>query len=162
MNNYINKYEKYKYKYLELKNQIGGLVTNACIALISTYDPTHGIRPTPGIYMVKGKKNWNIPGGEIETGESSLDAALREFKEETGGHSIDNLRDRLNRNQYIHHNHTIIYYYIVNTPFNINFTRNNEKIEGSWVKISRVKNGKISMRDDFRRSAIAVLNQAGF
>ncbi len=156
MNNYIEKYIKYKYKYLEVKNQIGGIIRNACVALISTYGPT------PGVYMVKGKKNWNIPGGNIEEGESSLDAALREFKEETGGHSIDNLRDRLDRNQYIYHDHTIIYYYIVNTPFNINFIPNKEKTLGAWVKISRVKNSDIKMKDPFRKSLISVLNQAGF
>jgi ADP-ribose pyrophosphatase YjhB (NUDIX family) len=156
MNNYIEKYKKYKYKYLEIKNQIGGKIMNACVALISTYGPT------PGVYMVKGKENWNIPGGKIEKGESSLDAAIREFKEETGGHSIDNLRDRLNRNQYIYHDHTIIYYYVVSTQFNINFTPNNEKTLGSWVKISRVKNSNLKMRDSFRKSLIGVLNQAGF
>ena len=158
MSIYIDKYEKYKYKYLELKNQLGGVPSNACIALISTYGGKE-----PGIYMVKGRRNWNIPGGKIDlTDATPLDAALREFKEETGGHSIDNLRARLSPNQYIHHGHTIIFYYVINTPFNITFVHNKEKRKGSWIKISRVKNKCLKMREDFRGSVIGVLTQAGF
>lgn len=157
MSIYIDKYEKYKCKYLELKKQIGGDPSNACIALISTFGPT------PGIYMVKGRYNWNIPGGKIDpTDASPLDAALREFKEETGGHSIDNLRSRLSPNQYIHHGHTIIFYYVINTPFNINFVPNKEKRKGSWIKISRVKNKSLKMRENFRESVIGALALAGF
>jgi 8-oxo-dGTP pyrophosphatase MutT (NUDIX family) len=158
MSNYVDKYEKYKCKYLELKNQIGGVPTNACIALISTFGGG-----APGIYMVKGRHNWNIPGGKIDSTDASpLDAALREFKEETGGHSIDNLRDRLSPNQYIHHGHTVIFYYVINTSFNITFVSNKEKRKGSWIKISRVKNKSLKMRKSFRESVIGVLAQAGF
>ena len=32
----------------------------------------------------KGKGNWDIPKGHIETGEYPLEAAIRELKEETG------------------------------------------------------------------------------
>ena len=156
MNNYFDKYEKYKNKYLELKKQIGGNPSNACIALISTYGAT------PGIYMVKGNTNWNIPGGKIEFGESPIDAALREFKEETGGHSIDNLRDRLSQNQYIYHGHTVIFYYVINTNFDIKFVPNNEKTIGSWIKISRVKDKSLSMKESYRNSVIAVLGRAGY
>jgi ADP-ribose pyrophosphatase YjhB (NUDIX family) len=158
MSIYVDKYEKYKCKYLELKKQIGGVPSNACIALISTYGGGE-----PGIYMVKGQSNWNIPGGNIEqTDASPLDAALREFKEETGGHSIDNLRSRLSQNQYIRHGHTVIFYYVINKSFNITFIPNNEKTAGSWIKISRVKNKSLKMRKCFRKSVIGALAQAGF
>ena len=136
---------------MELKKYVGVLVKNGDKCLLCKRNAEGSF---PGM--------WSLPAGKIEKNENSRDAAVREFKEETGGHSIDYLRDRLDRNQYIYHDHTIIYYYVVNTPFNINFTPNKEKTLGAWVKISRVKNGNISMRKSFRRSLIGVLNQARF
>lgn len=128
---------------LNLK-QIGGVPSNACIALISTF-------------------GGGEPGGNIEqTDASPLDAALREFKEETGGHSIDNLCAKLSPNQYIHHGHTVIFYYVINTLFNITFVPNKEKRKGSWIKISRVKDKSLKMRECFRESVIGALAQAGY
>lgn len=43
----------------------------------------------------KNKNYYDIPGGKIETNENSIDASIREFKEETG---IDILRQRYKGN----------------------------------------------------------------
>lgn len=41
--------------------------------------------------MRKRKSKWNLPGGRVEQGESPIQAALREMKEETGL-SVEQLR----------------------------------------------------------------------
>ncbi len=43
----------------------------------------------------KNKNYYDIPGGKIETNETSIDASIREFKEETG---IDILRQKYKGN----------------------------------------------------------------
>lgn len=36
------------------------------------------------LFVRKRKSKWNLPGGRVERGESPIQAALREMKEETG------------------------------------------------------------------------------
>ncbi|MDZ4194611.1 MAG: NUDIX domain-containing protein [Pseudomonas sp.] len=36
------------------------------------------------LFVRKRKSKWNLPGGRVEQGESPIQAALREMKEETG------------------------------------------------------------------------------
>lgn len=36
------------------------------------------------LFVRKRKSKWNLPGGRVEQGESPVQAALREMKEETG------------------------------------------------------------------------------
>ncbi|MGA4475836.1 NUDIX hydrolase [Ectopseudomonas chengduensis] len=43
------------------------------------------------LFVRKRKSKWNLPGGRVEQGESPIQAALREMKEETGL-SVDQLR----------------------------------------------------------------------
>lgn len=42
------------------------------------------VHPGGPYWAKKDEKAWSVPKGEFETGEDSLDAAKREFKEETG------------------------------------------------------------------------------
>ena len=97
-------------KYLNLKIQSGGVgIKNACIALYYK-TPTHNF-----IYLIKGNDdNWNIPGGRIDDKENSLEAAFREFKEETGGFLLDKWAPRTNQQRkfykYEFREHTAIWW----------------------------------------------------
>ncbi len=42
------------------------------------------VHPGGPFWAKKDEHAWSIPKGEIETGEATFDAAIREFKEETG------------------------------------------------------------------------------
>ena len=129
-----HKYLKYKNKYLHLQNQFsGGGVKNACIALL--YDNK--------IYLVKNKRDkWNIPGGGIDKGEISLDAAFREFYEETGGFDLKkwaNLtKPRKEFSVFCYNTHTDIWWHISSILPNIQFKTNNEMIDGKWYDINNL------------------------
>ena len=82
-----NKYIKYKQKYLKLKNELniqhGGEITNSAVLLILF----HGKPSKPKVLLLKnsyGDEGWSTPGGHINNGENSLEAAKRELEEETG------------------------------------------------------------------------------
>ena len=134
---YKEKYKKYKLKYINLKNQIGGKIKNAATALFFNNN----------IYLVKERKNnkWNLPGGKIERGETPYDASIREFTEEIGGdkntfnltHEISNLSEIVE-----YHNHTIIYLYYLEIKYqnkpNIVFKTNSETIDGGWFNINKL------------------------
>ena len=55
-------------------------ITNAAIAIFFQME----------VYLVKlnGGKGWSFPGGVIDWGEISYDAAFREFDEETGTNGL--------------------------------------------------------------------------
>ena len=43
------------------------------------------INPLRGVVLVNQNNNsWSLPKGHVETGETTLEAAIREIKEETG------------------------------------------------------------------------------
>ena len=140
---YKEKYKKYKLKYINLKNQIGGKIKNAATALFfNNY-----------IYLVKEINDlWNLPGGNINRGETWYDASIREFTEEIGDENMSNLTHEIRklpeilRNTFIYtytyHKHTIIYLYYLeiiykNRP-NIVFKTNSETIEGGWFNIDKL------------------------
>jgi 8-oxo-dGTP pyrophosphatase MutT (NUDIX family) len=133
---YRLKYLKYKYKYLNLQNQFGGAhnacdkgARNACVALLYNNN----------IYLVKNrKKKWNIPGGVIDPGESSLTAAFREFREETGGFDLDIWAPKLRTeiHYYNFHGHTDIWWYVSSTDPTIRFEKNTEMTDGKWYNIN--------------------------
>ena len=105
MSIYRDKYEKYKHKYLELKEQIGGDPNYAYIVLISPSDRNasgvEGIEriespDNPSIFVVQKNNNkpLDLPGGKLKKGEDPLNTALRIFKEQTGCNDINDYHDK--------------------------------------------------------------------
>jgi ADP-ribose pyrophosphatase YjhB (NUDIX family) len=134
-----NLYLKYKNKYTNLKNQIGGCIKNVVSALF--------FKDT--IYLVQENNGqWNLPGGGINKGEDYKTASFREFKEETGGFLLDewirNILDNNNKpviKEYIYKEHTkILLYYLIKTfeKPNIIFKKNKETVDGQWFNIEQL------------------------
>ena len=67
------------------------MIKNAAIALFFQRE----------VYLVKlnYNKGWTFPGGRIDRGETSYDAAFREFDEETGTAGLKNWVERKNISQ---------------------------------------------------------------
>ncbi len=130
---YQIKYLKYKNKYLIYKEQIGGTFKNACIALFYNNN----------IFLVQQKDgSWNIPGGHIDPGENSFQAAFREFKEETGGFDLkkwaNSSNPRKEFHSYEYNGHTKIWWYISKEDPKIIFIPNNETVKGQWFPIDKL------------------------
>jgi 8-oxo-dGTP pyrophosphatase MutT (NUDIX family) len=134
-----NLYLKYKNKYTNLKNQIGGGIKNVVSALF--------FKDT--VYLVQENNGqWNLPGGGINKGEDYKTASFREFKEETGGFLLDewihNILDDNNKpiiKEYIYKEHTkILLYYLIKTfeKPNIIFKKNKETVDGHWFNIEQL------------------------
>jgi ADP-ribose pyrophosphatase YjhB (NUDIX family) len=134
-----NLYLKYKNKYTNLKNQIGGGIKNVVSALF--------FKDT--VYLVQENNGqWNLPGGGINKGEDYKTASFREFKEETGGFLLDewirNILDNNNKpviKEYIYKEHTkILLYYLIKTfeKPNIIFKKNKETVDGHWFNIEQL------------------------
>jgi hypothetical protein len=115
--NYIDNYysiEPEKYKYVKLTQFLEQIlekyfpdIQDQAYQMIKTYTKYKKSVSTDGIIMytmdgglnlllvtVSKSKLWSMPKGKREAGESSLDCAIREFKEETG---ID-ISDSVNNN----------------------------------------------------------------
>jgi septum formation protein len=76
---------------------------------------------------------WSIPGGKVEKGESPIDGAKRESKEECGyfgGYQYHHYDDQDGK----HHYHT--FFYAIDKPFEIKLSE--EHTEGKWFDISDV------------------------
>lgn len=145
---YKSKYLKYKTKYLIYQNHIGGnsfnlaydktggsKVKNACIALFYNKH----------IFLVQQKDgSWNIPGGHIDPGENSFQAAFREFREETGGFDLkkwaNSSKPRKEFHSYEYHGHTKIWWHISKEEPKIIFKINNETLKGQWFSIDNLPN----------------------
>ena len=137
-------YLKYKNKYINLKNQIGGKITNAATALF--FNDT--------IYLVQENNGqWNLPGGEIIHEESPYQASVREFEEETGGFDLNlwtnNLHGEYRKEVikellYGRKPHTQIFLYYLEKAYadkpNIIFKKNNETTDGKWFDINQLPN----------------------
>jgi len=79
-----------------------------------------------------GKGQWSFPGGKADRGESPLEAAKREFREETGV-NLD-----LFKPAYISHIRTLIPFFdwdtfIFSTTFHMGFTQKHEFIDLEWA-----------------------------
>lgn len=133
---YRLKYLKYKNKYLNLKIQSGGVgIKNACIALYYKTSTSNFI------YLIKGNDGkWNIPGGQIDDKENSLEAAFREFKEETEGFLLDKwapLTNPLRKfYKYVYRDHTAIWWCVSYEDPKIIFQVNREAKDGGWFDIN--------------------------
>lgn len=133
---YESKYLKYKNKYLNQKEiQIGGKFKNACIALFYN---NH-------IFLVQQRDGkWNIPGGHIDPGENSFQAAFREFNEETGGFNLkkwtNSSKPRKEFNCYEYHGHTKIWWYVTKEDPQIIFNINKETVAGQWFPVNSLPN----------------------
>ena len=130
---YQIKYLKYKNKYLVYKEQLGGTFKNACIALFYNNN----------IFLVQQKDGlWNIPGGHIDPGENSFQAAFREFKEETGGFDLkkwaNSSKTRKEFYSYKYNGHTKIWWYISKEDPKIIFIPNNETGAGQWFPLNNL------------------------
>jgi 8-oxo-dGTP pyrophosphatase MutT (NUDIX family) len=134
---YKSKYLKYKSKYLNLKKQLGGGIKNACIALFYKNQ----------IYLIQQTKDnkWNIPGGHIDRGENSFQAAFREFEEETGGFDLlrwtnsTKPRKDFEHYEYGHpHPHTKIWWYVSRENPEIVFNINRETKDAAWFDINNL------------------------
>jgi 8-oxo-dGTP pyrophosphatase MutT (NUDIX family) len=146
---YYKKYLKYKIKYLNLQNQIGGRISNVAIALF--------FKDT--VYLVQEKNGeWNLPGGKINEGETESQASIREFDEETGGFRLDTWTNQLtdeykriviNELEYGRTPHTKIFLYYLEKVYankpNIIFKQNSETINGDWFNIKHLPD-KIKFR----------------
>ncbi len=87
----------------------------------------------------KGK--WTVPGGKVEEGESLIDAARRESKEEcgfAGGSMFGHYDDADHR----HHFHT--FFYEVQKPFQCRLSH--EHSDYQWVDISDVDDRELHPR----------------
>jgi hypothetical protein len=159
MNYYRDKYEKYKNKYLELKEQIGGDPNYAYIALI--YPPYWILKSelTDVSIYLKSKKKYNLPGGKIKKGEAPLDAALRIFKELTGYNNIDNMRDKFTE---LIIKKTIIFYYVLKLPEDEDIKK--EINTGKWFAKSSLNSKTMSGSDTIENKTIikTVIKKAGF
>ena len=132
---YEKKYLKYKTKYLSYQDQIGGNFKNACIALFYN---NHIFL----VQQIDGK--WNIPGGHIDLGENSFQAAFREFNEETGGFDLKrwaNLsKPRKEFHCYEYHGHTKIWWCVTKEDPQIIFNINKETVAGQWFPVNNLPN----------------------
>jgi 8-oxo-dGTP pyrophosphatase MutT (NUDIX family) len=154
---YKNLYLKYKFKYVNLKEQIGGRISNVGTALF--------FKDT--IYLVKENNGkWNLPSGRIEAGETDYQASIRKFYEETGGFRLDiwtselhePLRDLvINKLLYGQSQHTKIFLYYLDKAYgdkpDINFNINDETTDGQWFNIYDLPNIR------FQESMTAIISQ---
>jgi len=81
-----------------------------------------------------GKNTWGLPGGKVEEGETTIDAARREAKEECGhvqGTRFEDLKEIDGQ-----HNWTT-FFFKINKPFSC--TLSNEHSDWNWFNIDKLK-----------------------
>ena len=108
-------------------------IKNACVIFINMFNE---------ILLVRDKhtKEWMIPGGMIDYGESAYDGALREFREETT-FSISSINNKVHYYDNVHSNNSITRIYkIYGNITNINsFKPTNETDKVYFIKIIDLK-----------------------
>lgn len=85
-----------------------------------------------------GAGTWGLPGGKIEEGESEIDAATRESKEECGKVSGQRFAD-ISEKDGLHNWRT--FFFKVDKPFKCKLS--DEHTDWKWVKISRLDEYKL-------------------
>jgi len=78
------------------------------------------------LVLDKKSRTWNIPGGMIDGKERPLEAAYREFNEETGGLTLDKEPTKNYVRTHRNDSKTIIFIFITSKTFS-GFKKNNEK-----------------------------------
>jgi mRNA-decapping enzyme subunit 2 len=94
------------------------------------------------VVLVNCMNSWNFPKGKIDEGETELECAIRETREEVG-YDISNLIDEKNFLEFESKNGKITKYFIINNvPENIFFkTQTRGEIEQiKWFNINSIKN----------------------
>ena len=150
---YLEKYLKYKNKYLILKNQIGGQIKNACGLIVSAQGKTHRL------LFVKNKKGeYALPGGiiELKRGETPFPAFRREYEEEVNNTGVITYKFPEEKyGQYDYHGHTRIYYAETTKPLPNGSVQNNEVTEVYHMDISKLflkdAHGNITVNQNLTR-----------
>ena len=124
----------YEIKYNKLIKEVN-TIKNACVALFCLRNNQLKI------YLVQLRNNlWDIPGGDIKRNkkENSFEAALREFKEETG-FNLKKYKNKMYFPSVTYGNppHTRIYYHLSYCYHELNFIfkPNNETKDGRWFDV---------------------------
>lgn len=125
-----------------------------------------------GIFFTDGKKvlllkrsekgdgygTWGLPGGKIEEGESAIDAARREAKEECGkvkGQRFDDLVEKDGLHKWT------TFFFRIEKPFKCKLS--DEHTEYKWFKIGELKDQKLhpKMKENLDRHIGAVRRSFG-
>lgn len=106
----------------------------------------------------KGK--WGLPGGKIEEGESPMDAASRESKEECGAPARGTKFGRLEEKDGTHSWTT--FFFRVKTMFKCKLSK--EHTDYKWVDIGEIDKMDLhpSLRNNLSRHISLVVNKRGF
>jgi ADP-ribose pyrophosphatase YjhB (NUDIX family)/DNA-binding XRE family transcriptional regulator len=100
------------------------------------------------ILLTKRNNKYTIPGGHIRVNETSEEALIREFKEETNidveiSNFVATLENFFNLKGNDHHEIVIYYKLNILNEENIKFTPDQEKTTFEWVKLEELNNIKL-------------------
>lgn len=108
------------------------------------------------VVKINGSKIWSMPKGKRETGETSVNCAIREFKEETGIDIRDCMTSDIKRIQIQRTNFFIMesdYAFMLRTH------KTNEISQIKWANISEILNNKDLYSKQTYQSANYINNQ---
>jgi 8-oxo-dGTP diphosphatase len=119
-------------------------------------------RKGAGIFFTDGKKvlllkrsnkgdnggKWGLPGGKVEEGETDIDAAIREAKEECGkvkGKRFEKLEEK------DHHHYWTTFFFRVDEPFSCKLS--DEHTKWKWFEFEELKDIKLhpSLKKNLKR-----------
>lgn len=89
---------------------------------------------------------FNIPGGKVDLGETTIECAIRELEEETGikanNVKLKAIVEKMTYNQNNELIHHIIGYFYISREFEGNLIKNNEEGINKWININELKKNK--------------------